>query len=124
MPSTGWRSTARASLARSTSTRRWCRCRRSGKRSDTLISSVGKRNLQDLEAQLTHRHLNFRDVARLLADQALADRAGGQDLVVVVILFARPHQVEGFLVAQVEILDLYQGAKDHGVVGQAVFVNE
>src|SRR5262249_42231081 len=69
-------------------------------------SQLADRDFNDLEAQLAHRHLDFGDVADLLADQALADGTAGEDLVVVVVFLAGADEVEDFFVAAAEVAHL------------------
>ena len=59
----------------------------------------GRRDVQDLIAEHAARHLDLHAVADLLPEQPLADRAGGQDLVVVVILVAGSHQLVDLFLA-------------------------
>src|SRR5689334_17511216 len=69
-------------------------------------------DVEDLVAQHAHRHLDLRDVPLLFAEEALADRAVGQDLVVVVIFLAGPNQLIRFFLVAVQVLDADAHAED------------
>src|SRR5262245_56857728 len=53
-----------------------------------------KNDLEHLVTDHTHGHVDVSDVARFLAEQALADRAVGEDFVGGVIFFARTDKME------------------------------
>src|SRR6185503_12747059 len=73
--------------------------------------STPERDVYNLEAQLSHRHLNLGGVALFLADEALADGAVGEDLVLGEVLFAGADQDKRFFLVQVEIFDSHMGAE-------------
>src|SRR5262249_37754767 len=81
-------------------------------------------DFHDLIAQRAARHLDLDLLANLLAEQALAARAGGEDLVVVVILVAGSDQLVDLVLAGVEVLDADAGAEDDGVLGQAALIDD
>src|SRR6516225_8942222 len=59
-----------------------------------------KSYFQDLEAQSSHRHLDFDDFADLFSQKALADRARGQNLVFVVVFLAGSDEDVAFFLIQ------------------------
>jgi len=63
-----------------------------------------KRQLENLVAQVAPGHLDDGDVADLLAEQGLAARAGGEDLVFEVVLLARADELVLLLLAGLEVL--------------------
>src|SRR5262245_25042365 len=81
-------------------------------------------DIDDLVAQRPARHADLDLLADLLAEQALAARAGGEDLVVVVILVSRPHQLIDLQLAGVEVLDADAGAEDHLVADHLAGVDD
>src|SRR6516165_12141142 len=91
-------------------------------RREAALRSGGEVDLQDFVAQRAARHLDLGDVADLLAEQALAARAGGEDFVVVVILLAGADQFVHLLLAGIDVLDADAGAKDDGAGRQLTAV--
>src|SRR5947209_10896654 len=64
------------------------------------------------------------DLADLLADQSLADRAGQEDLVLVVVLFAGTDQDEVLLVVELEVEDADPRSEDDAVGGQGRAIDD
>src|SRR5262249_42497670 len=90
----------------------------------TTSSGIWKRDFHDLIAEGAPRDLDDSGIAQLLAQRGLAARAGGEDLVVVVILLTRADQLVGRLRAGVEVLDADPGPEDDGVAGQTAAIDD
>src|SRR5919197_6012564 len=88
------------------------------------LRSGGEGDVQDFVAVAAARHLDLGDVADLLAEQPLAPRAGGEDLVVVVVLVTGADQLVLLFLARLEVLDADAGTEDDGVGGQFAPVDD
>src|SRR5262249_4559414 len=87
-------------------------------------ASSWERQLQDFVTHGPARHPDLGNLAHLLAEQALADGAGRQDLVLVVVLIAGADELETLFLAGVEVLDAHAHAEDDGIGRQVVLVDE
>ena len=69
------------------------------------VRAMRSADLDDLELEDAARDRDLDLVADLLADEALADRAGEEDLVLVVVFLAGADQDEVFFLVEVEVED-------------------
>src|SRR5262249_27133353 len=72
-------------------------------------------NLENLVSKRPARHANLRDFTLFFPEQALADRAGRQDLILVVIFVPGAYEVIDLLFGKVEIAHANEHAEDHAI---------
>src|SRR3954466_13930633 len=81
-------------------------------------------DLDDLEPERAAGDGDLGDLADLLADQALSDRAGQEDLVLVVVFLAGADEDEVFLVVELEVEDADPRAEDDPIGGEGGAVDD
>ena len=81
-------------------------------------------DLDDLELERAAGDRDLDLVADLLADEALTDRAGEEDLVLVVVFVAGADEDEVFFLVEVEVEDADLRAEDDAVGGQGRLVDD
>src|SRR5208283_4970375 len=87
-------------------------------------SRSSRADLDDLELERTPRNRHIDLVADFLAHEALADGAGEQDLVLVVVLVTWADQHEVLLLVEIEIEHPDLGAEDDAIRGHGRLLND